>query len=340
MDSLTHTVLGACLGEIIAGKKIGKKAMLFGAIANNFPDIDVITSFWMSPQDGVLAHRGFTHSILFALLATPLLSYAAQKFLKKTTLSFTQWLGLIGSGLLVHILIDACTAYGTGWFEPFSHIRVSFNTLFILDPFILLVCLVTALVLLVLKRNHAKRNVWARNTVIICGLYLLVAFSIKLFVDSKVEENIAGQHINAYKYMATPAPLSSLLWFVAIKSGNGFYTGYYSLFDKAGPMHLEFTNSNDLLIAPYKGNAEVQKIERFTKGYYCYNQHADTITFSDMRFGKLQGWSKKNAPFVFRFYLCKSEGNSLIVKRTPIEPITKDAFTTLFDRIKGNDINY
>ena len=24
MDSLTHTVLGACLGEVIAGKKIGK----------------------------------------------------------------------------------------------------------------------------------------------------------------------------------------------------------------------------------------------------------------------------------------------------------------------------
>jgi inner membrane protein len=27
-----------------------------------------------------------------------------------------------------HILIDACTNYGTGWFEPFSHARISFNT--------------------------------------------------------------------------------------------------------------------------------------------------------------------------------------------------------------------
>ena len=57
MDSLTHTVLGACLGQVIAGKKIGKKAMLWGAIANNIPDIDVITSAWMGQADSLLAHR-------------------------------------------------------------------------------------------------------------------------------------------------------------------------------------------------------------------------------------------------------------------------------------------
>ena len=44
MDSITHTVLGACLGQVLAGKKIGKKAMLWGAVANNIPDIDIITS--------------------------------------------------------------------------------------------------------------------------------------------------------------------------------------------------------------------------------------------------------------------------------------------------------
>ena len=69
MDSLTHTLLGACLGEVIAGKKIGKKAMLIGAIANNIPDIDVLSSLWMSQPDSLLAHRGFTHSVLFILFS-------------------------------------------------------------------------------------------------------------------------------------------------------------------------------------------------------------------------------------------------------------------------------
>jgi inner membrane protein len=42
MDSLTQIVLGASVGEAVAGKKIGNKAMLWGAIAGTIPDLDVL----------------------------------------------------------------------------------------------------------------------------------------------------------------------------------------------------------------------------------------------------------------------------------------------------------
>src|SRR5262245_6612882 len=124
MDSLTHTVLGACIGEAIAGKKIGKKAMLWGALANNLPDIDVVTSLWMNHADSLLAHRGFTHSILFALLISPLLAFCFTRY-SRLALTFKDWLLIFGTGAFSHILMDAMTSYGTGWFEPFSHRRVS-----------------------------------------------------------------------------------------------------------------------------------------------------------------------------------------------------------------------
>jgi len=38
MDSLTQIVLGAACGEIALGKKIGNKALLFGAIGGTIPD--------------------------------------------------------------------------------------------------------------------------------------------------------------------------------------------------------------------------------------------------------------------------------------------------------------
>src|SRR5206468_3008426 len=117
MDTITHTVLGACLGEVIAGKKLGKKAMLYGILANNIPDVDVVTSFWMNNVDRLLAHRGFTHSILFALFCIPLLAFIAVKLSKKKLLSFNQWMLLFGTGIFTHIFIDAFTVYGTGWFE-------------------------------------------------------------------------------------------------------------------------------------------------------------------------------------------------------------------------------
>ena len=42
MDSLTQIVLGAAVGEAVLGRKIGNKAILYGAIAGTIPDLDVI----------------------------------------------------------------------------------------------------------------------------------------------------------------------------------------------------------------------------------------------------------------------------------------------------------
>ena len=42
MDSFTQIVLGAACGEAVLGRKIGNKALLFGAICGTIPDLDVI----------------------------------------------------------------------------------------------------------------------------------------------------------------------------------------------------------------------------------------------------------------------------------------------------------
>jgi inner membrane protein len=41
MDSLTQIVLGGAVGELIAGRRMGNKAVLWGAIAGTIPDLDV-----------------------------------------------------------------------------------------------------------------------------------------------------------------------------------------------------------------------------------------------------------------------------------------------------------
>ncbi|SRR6266498_564135 len=48
MDTITHIAIGACVGEVFLGKKLGKRALLLGAIANSIPDIDFVASVWMS----------------------------------------------------------------------------------------------------------------------------------------------------------------------------------------------------------------------------------------------------------------------------------------------------
>ena len=107
MDTLTHIVLGACIGEAIAGKQLGKKAIILGAVAQNIPDIDFVASFWLPTVSDVLAHRGFTHSILFALLVSPLLAYCSGRLFRSGGLSFGKWALFWGLQIFVHIFIDA-----------------------------------------------------------------------------------------------------------------------------------------------------------------------------------------------------------------------------------------
>ena len=204
MDTITHSAIGMCLGELIAGKQLGKKAMLYGIIANNIPDVDVTTSLWMNHADALLAHRGFTHSILFTGLCTPLLALVAVKWSKKKTLSFNRWMLLFGSGLFLHIFIDAFTTYGTGWFEPFSHERISFNTLFIIDPLFSLPVLIAAILILVTKKNFPRRAMIAKAGIFAATIYIVLSISVKLYVDNQVKRSFAASQIPYSDFMATP----------------------------------------------------------------------------------------------------------------------------------------
>ena len=77
MDSLTQIVLGAACGEVALGKKIGNKAQLFGAIGGTIPDLDVIIGalFYQNEIDSMAFHRGFMHSLVFAVFATVIFGF-------------------------------------------------------------------------------------------------------------------------------------------------------------------------------------------------------------------------------------------------------------------------
>ncbi len=76
MDSISQIVLGAAVGEAVLGKKIGNRAMLWGAIAGTIPDLDVVSNLWLSEVEGLAAHRGISHSIFFSIIGAFVIGYA------------------------------------------------------------------------------------------------------------------------------------------------------------------------------------------------------------------------------------------------------------------------
>ncbi len=72
MDSLTQITLGAAVGEAVLGRKVGNRAMLWGAIGGTIPDLDIFANMVTDDMSALAFHRAITHSFAFAFI-TPLL---------------------------------------------------------------------------------------------------------------------------------------------------------------------------------------------------------------------------------------------------------------------------
>ncbi|HWB91011.1 MAG TPA: metal-dependent hydrolase [Puia sp.] len=335
MDSLTHIVLGAAIGEVMFGRRLGKKALLIGAIANSLPDIDFIAAFWLPTARDVWAHRGITHSFLFVLVMTPLLSWLAARIWPRTTMTRLNWWLFIGAELLTHLFIDAFNAYGTGWFEPFNHHRVAFHVLFVADPFFSVWLAIAFVAVVVLRPNHPARKKWAWAGLALSGLYLCYAITNKIRIDTRAKADLARQHLSYTRYLSTPTPLNDWLWYIVAQDSGGFYTGYRSVFDHR-PIQFRFQPRNAGLLQPYRPHRDVRYLTRFSQGFYTVEKWGDTTVFNDLRFGEMRGWDDPKARFVFHYYLQYPQANEIVVQRGRFAGWNWHTVRAMVRRIEGN----
>lgn len=335
MDSLTHIALGACMGEAFAGKKLGKKAMIWGAVAQSLPDIDFVASAWMKTSDEVLAHRGFTHSFLFCFLAAPLLAFFAEKWHRSAGISFRKWWLFFGIAIFIHVLIDAFNNYGVGWFEPFSHQRISFNSIYVADPFLSVWPAIALAALLILKRTNKRRRFWWSFGLALPALYLLYSLNNKRIIDTELKNSLQQQNINYTRYFSTPAPLQNWLWFVVAGTDSGYNVGYRSLYDKNNNIHFTYFQRNDSLLSTVTDKKEVKQLVRFSQDFYTVEKWHDTVVFNDLRFGQIIGWQKPENHFVFHYFLDHPDANGVVVQRGRFAEWDKKVLQNFLRRIRG-----
>jgi inner membrane protein len=335
MDSLTHIVLGAAIGEVLAGRILGKKALLIGAIAQSLPDIDFLASFWLDTARDVWAHRGITHSFLFILLMTPLLSFLAGRLFPQSGMTRRDWWVFFGGQLFIHVLLDAFNAYGTGWFEPFDHYRVSFHVLFVADPFYTIWPGIAFITLVLLSPKHPARRKWAWAGILLSSAYLCYCITNKLRIDRHAKADLLAQHHPYTRYLSTPTPLNNWLWYIVAEDSGGFYTGYRSMFDHQ-PTQFRFQPRAGSLLKPFLQQPDVPYLLRFSQGFYTVEQWGDTTVFNDLRFGEMKGWEDPKARFVFHYYLQYPKGNKVVVQRGRFAGWDHRTIRIFIRRIKGN----
>lgn len=335
MDSVTHVVLGGCVGEALAGRKIGAKAIVLGAAAQSLPDIDFIASFWLDPAQDIVAHRGITHSILFVLVAGTGLGLLAHRYLPNR-LAVGRWIAFFTIQIAIHIFIDAFNAYGVAWFAPFSPLRISFNSLFVADPF-LTIPIVVAFVFLLLSKSNDYRRTWAiRLSLIWCVLYPSYGILNKLSLDSRLEQSFAKLGVPVKQYFTTPTPLNIWLWYIVANTENGSYIGYHSVFDTNESITYEFFPRNDSLLKPFEGRDDLRYLLQFSQGFYTVDAWKDTVALNDLRFGQMLGWRNRRGRFVFHYYLSHPEENQLLVQRGRFTGWNTKEVLEFIIRIRGN----
>ncbi len=315
MDSITHIALGACIGEAFFEKGFGKKGMLWGALAQSIPDIDFLAGLWLDIPSQLLAHRGFTHSFLFAFLIVPYFALLADKIHRPHNIRFRTWILFFSCEVLVHLLLDSLNTYGIGWLEPFNHSRFAFGIIFVADPLFSIIPIISVIILFLLHAHHRKRSFWWKFGLTAPLFYILICFHFKCYIDRLTEKRLNQLKLSYISFHTSPAPLQNALWYVYAKTDSGFVTGYINVFNGGLDLHPTLYKRNDALIKEINNHESLQELIRFSQGNYVLKKRGNEIIFNDIRFGQSYGWENKHSPFVFQYVLTHEVNSRLRIQR-------------------------
>ena len=311
MDSLTQIVLGGAVGEAVLGKKVGNKAVLWGAIAGTIPDLDTIPGQFMDTVDRLAIHRGFSHSIIFAILIAPLLGYLVNRLYKNRQANFRGWTALFFWAIFTHPLLDIFTTWGTQLFWPLEW-RIALHSIFVIDPLYTLPFLICLIIAMFLNRKSKLRRKVNRWGIYVSSAYLIWSLIAKLIVNEKVEAILRNDDIGWVSYQSRPGLFNTILWTFNVEQDDRFLITYYSFLDKDDELLIHEFPKNHHLLNLYRNHKDIEKLIFLTKGYFIIEEVQDGLLMHDLRFGLTEGFSEDVGDFVFTYKIMENDGELLI----------------------------
>lgn len=333
MDSLTQVVLGAAVGEAVLGKKIGNRAMLWGAIAGTIPDLDVAARFLTDTITATEMHRGFSHSIIFSVLAAPLFGWLVHQIKKRQDVGWQGWTKLFFWGLFTHPLLDAFTTWGTQLFWPFDW-RLAFNSIFVIDPLYTVPFLIFLIIAMFKKKGTLSRKRINNMGIYISTGYLVVTLFLKWVAHTKIANDLKEQQISYSKISTRPGLMNTILWNANVDAGDSYLIGDYSFFDSQ-PVSFTSYPKKRKASQELASRDEVQRLIKISEGWYILEQEENQWIYNDLRFGLIP-IDPEHPQFVFRYILEEKEGVITATEDRPNVDNTNAALRTLWERIKGN----
>lgn len=151
MDNLTHTLAGVLIGETVS--RLAPAApcglpprqrhgllVVLSAVCSNLPDADVAYTMVAGTRLAYLSqHRGYTHTVVGAVVAAALVMLAVELFMRRRRMQPTRADRLaVGAAVLVslllHLGLDFTNSYGVHPFWPVRKHWIYGDAVFIIEP--------------------------------------------------------------------------------------------------------------------------------------------------------------------------------------------------------------
>lgn len=334
MDSLTQVVLGSAVGEAAIGKKVGNWAILWGAVAGTIPDLDVFAKHFTDNVTALEIHRGFSHSILFSIIFSPILGWIVSKIHRKLDATWKDWTWLMFLSLITHPLLDAHTTWGTQLFWPHEY-RVAYKNIFVADPLYTLPFMAFLIAAMCYKKGTLKRRKFNNIGLIVSSFYMVLTLGFKWISYPKFIASLEKQHIEYVEVKTRPTPLNSILWSANVMLDDGFLVGYYSLFDKQDVHYSNILPKNHHLLGDMINEKKIKQLIKISEGWFTIEEREGKLLFNDLRFGQ-NGIDADDADFIFSFELMYDEhGEFQAIERRRTFKEGGKLIGSLWERIKG-----
>ncbi len=228
MDTVTHAIAGSVLSRSSAERSASRAALLLGALAGAFPDIDFL--FMTSRLQYLREHRSWSHSFVYLPLFALGFALVTRAVFRGSRLAVL-WL-FAAIGLASHILFDWITSFGTMFFVPFTWKRFSLDWVFILDPYFTSIVFL-ALVASLIWRSRGRRIAVAGSGAL--ALYILFCAFLHaraLATWQKMDRPPAGATV-----AVLPQFLSPFRWLGLSERPGEAHVAFFDIgpFARAGP---------------------------------------------------------------------------------------------------------
>jgi len=306
VDWITQAALGACIGELMLGKYLGKRALAWGALFGILPNLDVVLSLLLNTSHELAFRSGPTHSLLFITLATIGLTHGLKNRWKSQQISKPLIFSFAFTTMASHLLVECLTVEGASILWPFHHGRVAFNLIDHADYLFYLPLPVTALWLACTRRQIPKKNRSKKSTHtptphrphlwglgLTCG-YTLLALAMKFTASSGFDADLKRRGTIYQRQTEAPTRHNIFLWRAVVDRGDEFWVGYRTVFESHNsPIRWTVYPRGQAALTGLEKTNEIETITRITNGWWLARPYAQGAWLADLRHAESRIWGAK-----------------------------------------------